>query len=142
MAEADGDMFAAAFVGSGAIGELVEYRAKADLPDPSDLLDGKITFAPDFKRLDRTFAVLGSCTSIVMSDVATAGGAVKAKKDTAVMKRFSALVKLVTDTSAGAVDLCWGPAKMISKSSMHDATDDAKKLIRRLLPMINVVESK
>jgi len=142
MSEADGDMFAAAFVGSGVIGELVEYRTKADLPDPIDVLDGKVTFKPDFKRLDRTYAVLASTSSVVMSGVAEAGGASKARKDTKVMKRFGALVDLLGATAEGAVDLCWGPAKQIAKTGLHDVSDDSKKLMRRLLPLINAVEAR
>jgi len=142
LSEADGDMFACAFVGSGTIGELVEYRAKADLPDPVDVLDGKVKFKPDFKRLDRTYAVLGSTSSVVMTGIADAGGAVKAKKDTKVMKRFGVLLDLLGETAEGAVDLCWGPAKQIAKTGMHDASEDSKKLMRRLLPMINAVEGK
>jgi hypothetical protein len=142
MSEADGDLFAAAFIGTGTLGELVTYRAQADLPDPSDVLDGKVTFKPDFKRLDRTFAVLGSTASLISSGISEAGGATKAKKDTKLMKRFDMLLKLLASTSEGAVDLCWGPAKMIAKSGMHDASDDTKKLMRRLLPMINAVDGK
>ena len=142
LSEADGDMFAAAFVGSGVIGELVEYRSKADLPDPSEVLDGKVTFKPDFKRLDRTYAVLGACSSVVMNGVQESGGAQKAKKDQRVMKRFDVLLELLGKTAEGAVDLCWGPAKAIAKSGMHDASEDSKKLMRRLLPMINAVEGK
>jgi hypothetical protein len=142
LGEHDGDMFAAAFVGSGVIGELTEYRAKADLPDPVDVLDGKVAFKPDFKRLDRTYAVLSSTTSIVVTNIAEAGGHAKAKKDPKTMKRFTALIDLVGETMVGAIDLCWGPAKAISKTTMHDATDDSKKLMRRLLPMINAVDGK
>ncbi|HYM54909.1 MAG TPA: hypothetical protein VES97_06065, partial [Solirubrobacteraceae bacterium] len=71
-----------------------------------------------------------------------AGGAVKAKKEQKAMKRFTALIELLASTAEGAVDLCWGPAKAIAKAGMHDASDDSKKLMRRLLPMINAVEGR
>lgn len=142
MSEADGDMFAAAFVGSGVLGELITYRKDADLPDPRELLDGKVSWKPDTKRLDRTFAVLGSTTSLIMSDVQAAGGSVKAPKDAKTMKRWEVYVKLLTDTAAGAVDLCWSPAKAIAKAGMQATTDDTKALMRKLLPMINAMEGK
>jgi len=142
LSDSDGDMFAAAFVGAGVIGEFVEYRAKADLPDPQDVLDGKVTFKPDFKRLDRTYAVLGSTSSIVMNGVAELGGAAKAQKDVKLMKRFGVLMELLTETSTGAVDLCWGPAKQIGKAGMHNASEETKKFIRRMLPLLNAVEGK
>lgn len=142
MSEVDGDMFAAAFVGSGCLGELITYRAVADLPDPTALLDGKITWKPDFKRLDRTFAVLGSTTSLIMSDITASGGHSKAKQDKRVMKRFEVFVKLLGDAASNAVDLCWGPAKSLSKAGMHDATPETKDVMRKLLPMINAMEGK
>ncbi len=142
MSESDGDMFAAAFVGSGILGELITYRAEADLPNPVEVLDGKVKWKPDFKRLDRTFAVLGSTTSIMMNDITTAGGAAKVLKDAKAMKRFDVFMKLLDAVAAGAKDLCWGPAKAVAKAGMHAATDDSKKLMRQLLPMINAVEGK
>lgn len=142
MSEADGDMFAAAFVGSGCLGELITYRKDADLPDPQQLLDGKITWKPDTKRLDRTFAVLGSTSSLMMSDIAAVGGQAKARKDEKTMKRFEVFVKLLNQTAKDAVDLCWGPAKAISKAGMHDATSESKEVMRKLLPMINAMEGK
>jgi len=142
MSEADGDMFAAAFVGSGIIGELITYRADADLPDPTALLDGKVAWKPDFKRLDRTFAVVGSTTSIMMNDVQTDGGADKAKKNTKTMKRWDVFTKLLTEVANNAVDLCWSSAKSIARAGMHNATPDSAVLMRKLLPMINAVEGK
>jgi MoxR-like ATPase len=142
LTEADGDMFAAAFVGSGIIGELITYRAAADLPDPTALLDGRIKWKPDFKRLDRTYAVLGSTTSIMMGDVDAAGTAAKAKKDARVMKRFDVYVELLAATAAGAKDLTWNAAKAMAKKGMHDATDESRKIMRQLLPIVNAVEGK
>lgn len=142
MSEADGDMFAAAFVGSGCLGELITYRKDADLPDPTALLDGKIEWKPDTKRLDRTFAVLGSTSSLMMSDISAAGGQAKARKEDKVMKRFDRFIKLLNLTAKDAVDLCWGPAKAISKAGMHDASPESKEVMRKLLPMINAMEGK
>jgi hypothetical protein len=139
LSESDGDMFAAAFVGSGVMGELITYRAAADLPDPVALLDGKVQWKPDFKRLDRTYAVLGSTTSIMMGDVDCAGSAVKAKKDTKLMKRFDVFVKLLSEVASGAKDLTWAGAKAMSKKGMHDATDESRKVMRQLLPLVEAV---
>lgn len=53
-------------VGPGAAGEFLAYLENADMPAPEDLLKGKVKWAPDV-RLDRTMAVLASCTSFVLS---------------------------------------------------------------------------
>lgn len=59
------EMFVGAFIGQGIASELFTFAAKQDLPDPIELLDGKIDFSHDPKRLDRTIAVLNSCSATV-----------------------------------------------------------------------------
>lgn len=55
------------FVGPGGAKELFVYRKEADLPDPVDVLEGKVKFKVDEERLDRTMAVLSACAAIVCS---------------------------------------------------------------------------
>ena len=50
--------YIAAFVGEGACGELLRFEAVADLPDPVEVLDGRVVFAANPDRIDRTFAML------------------------------------------------------------------------------------
>ena len=45
--------------------ELTEWIKEQDLPDPDAILDGKETFTHNSMRLDRTHAVLNSCTARV-----------------------------------------------------------------------------
>lgn len=140
--EAAADLFAGAFVGHGIVGELAEYRASADLPNPGDVLSGKVKFAPDFKRLDRTFAVVGSTTAMLKHEIEEAGGAPKASKNPAVMKRFAVFVELLHRVADKAVDLTWPGAKMIAKAHMHEASTESKTIMRRLMPMINATEGR
>lgn len=60
----ESEMLVAGCVGEGAAAELTAYQATAELPDPADLLDGKIKWKPD-ARLDRTLAVYSSCAALV-----------------------------------------------------------------------------
>ncbi len=55
-----------AFVGAGAAGEFHTWVKNNDLPDPTALLDGHITWTHNPARLDRTAAVLTACTSVVV----------------------------------------------------------------------------
>jgi MoxR-like ATPase len=55
----------AAFVGNAAEAELATWLATLDLPDPAEVLAGKVNWEPDFTRLDRTEAVLSGCAAIV-----------------------------------------------------------------------------
>lgn len=58
-----------AFVGPGAAAEFGVWRIKQDLPNPVDVLDGRVKFVPDH-RLDRTAAVLNSCLALVAPEKA------------------------------------------------------------------------
>jgi hypothetical protein len=51
-------------VGHGAAMEMIEFLDSADLPDPTDVLDGIIPFEHDPRRLDRTAAILTSCAAL------------------------------------------------------------------------------
>jgi MoxR-like ATPase len=64
LSEEDTDMVLAAFVGAPAASQYADWLAKANLPDPVQVLDGK-GFTHDPDRLDRTVAVLASCAALV-----------------------------------------------------------------------------
>lgn len=54
-------------IGRGAAVELKHFEAYADLPDPVDLINGKVQLQHDEKRLDRTMAALSSIASFAVS---------------------------------------------------------------------------
>jgi hypothetical protein len=66
LSEADTDELMSAFVGQGWVSEYRAWSAMADLPNPSELLDGKVKFEHDNRRLDRTMAVLSACAALVI----------------------------------------------------------------------------
>ena len=68
--EIDTDEFMAGFVGQAWVSEFRTLIANWDLPDPADLLDGKVQWKHDGRRLDRTLAVLGSCAGLVAPEKA------------------------------------------------------------------------
>lgn len=70
LSEIDTDTFVAAFVGQAWMQEFATYRVNLDLPDPAELLDGRVTFAHSSRRLDRTMAVLSSIVSLVAPEKA------------------------------------------------------------------------
>lgn len=65
LSEVEENELISAFVGAGGAKELFTYRKEADLPDPVDVLEGKVKFKVDDERLDRTMAVLSACAAIV-----------------------------------------------------------------------------
>ncbi len=70
LSDAETEQFVEAFIGTGIAGEWFTFMTAQDLPDPSQLLDGKVSFTHDSKRVDRTAAVLQSCVALVAPKVA------------------------------------------------------------------------
>lgn len=70
LTEIDTDTFLAGFVGLGWVQEFATWRANMDLPEPADVLDGKVTFKHDHRRLDRSMAVLSACAALVSPEKA------------------------------------------------------------------------
>jgi len=56
----------AAFIGDGPANEFFAYEEKADIPSAEDVLDGKVKFKHDPRRLDITAAVVQGCTLLVV----------------------------------------------------------------------------
>lgn len=68
LTESERDSLIAAFVGTAAALQFVTWLRESDLPEPVDVLDGKIQWTPNAFRPDLTQAVLASCTSAVLTD--------------------------------------------------------------------------
>lgn len=66
--EIDTDELLAGFVGLPWVTEFHAWRDNMDLPDPADLLDGKVKFHHEERRLDRSLAVLSSCAALVIPE--------------------------------------------------------------------------
>jgi hypothetical protein len=122
--EADSEMLVAAFVGKGAADELCKWKATADLPDPADVLDGKVKFKLDTRRLDRTLAVYASCAALVAPP-----GAAKRKE------RASALWKLMAEAVSEAMDVTVPAATVLVKAGLLTA-EGARPVLAKLEPVL------
>lgn len=115
-----------AFVGQGAAGELFAYAEKLDLPNPADVLDGKVKFKHDPKRLDRTAAVLGSCHALVCPTTAD-----KRKDRTKVLWEMLSDKKLLDE----AMDVAFGSVKALVGAKLH-TTQVAYGVLAKMLPLL------
>jgi len=52
------------------VSEFRTWMVNLDLPDPADVLDGKVAWKHDGRRLDRTLVVLQSCAALVAPEKA------------------------------------------------------------------------
>lgn len=66
LSDIDTDEFVGAFVGMPWVAEFRTWTNEVDLPDPIEVLEGRLTWKHDGMRVDRTLAVLGACTAIVL----------------------------------------------------------------------------
>lgn len=67
LSESDQVNMLAAFVGDGVVKELLTFKANMDLPDPAEVLDGKVKWEHDPDRIDRSYAVLNSLVSLAVT---------------------------------------------------------------------------
>lgn len=107
-----GPRLASAFVGEGPQRELFEYWAKADLPDPREVLEGKTPFQHSTQRLDRTVAVLSACAALAATD-----------------DHYKEMVSVLWGMLRGVIeagdsDLAVGPTKTLVRAGLLDGGDD------------------
>ena len=120
LSEVDSEMFARSFVGLGVFEEFVDYRKTLDLPNPKDLLEGRINFKHNPRRLDITYAVLSSCATYTVNTK---------KKDYA-----DALQDIMLDQVADkSADLCWPASKILLKGGYGvDSSMRSQKMTDKL----------
>lgn len=125
----DQEALMAAFIGTGPAGEFWTWLNAADLPDPAELLDGKVTFAHEGRRQDRTLVVLNSCAALV-APVAEAGKPANTRKD-----RAMALWKLIDEVSEVAPDLGIPAMRKLIEAKLQ-TVDGALKVMAKLAPTV------
>lgn len=119
-------LFVEAFIGSAAAGEFFTFIEQQDLPDPVALLDGKTDFKHSSKRLDRTLAVLASCTALV-----TPQNAVKRKERANVL--WDLMEKMTTDKAD--LDIFVPSSGALIDALLH-TSGSAGKMLSRLQPVL------
>lgn len=103
LSETDTDTMVAAFVGRAWVGEYRAWARMQDLPVPTDVVDRKVKFVHDPRRLDRTLAILGACAALVVP-AQTDPGKQKQRKDRAdaVWDIIGAVIKDAPDVTIPA----------------------------------------
>lgn len=126
LSETDTDTFIAGFVGQGWVGEFATYRAHVDLPNVEDLLDGRITWKHDDRRLDRTMAVLSACAALVVPKDAV-------KRD----DRAKALWKIIGTVAKDAADVVMPAARALryAQPSLIGPKAGSLDTLTQLFPM-------
>lgn len=114
-----------AFIGDSAYAEFFQWLKEADLPDPEALLDGSVHFEHAAQRIDRTAAVLASCTALV-----TPEGAPKRKE------RIDALWRILRDVPDGALDVALPSVTALCQARVAQGNATAYKMLARLEPVM------
>ena len=106
-----------ATVGPAASAELITWIHEADLPDPVAVLDGKVKFEHDKRRLDRTLAVLNSCAAYI-----------KPKTVEKRVERGDKLWELIIDIYDEAPDLIITSARTLTTNGLYKSETSRKGL--------------
>lgn len=118
-----------AWIGEGTYAEYMTWVRDNDLPDPADLLDGKVSFKPNPARIDRTAAVLSACTALMTS---LPEGALRDARKPAVWG-------LVQEVAKTAMDLTVTPIKTLCEAGMAYQCEAAYKAMSTIKPVTDVL---
>lgn len=129
---AERDEFVAGFIGHGPAHEFFGFIDAADLPDPAEVLDGKVKFTHDKARLDRTAAVLNSCVALI----APAGAA---KRDVRAENFWKLVLELMEERSA--MDILVPPTYELVKVGLHGKKGGADYL-SKIQPLLKAAGIK
>lgn len=120
--------FVAAFIGVGPAAEFYRYLTAADLPDPTEVLDGTVKFTHDPKRLDRTSAVLAACAAVVTAK----------DTDKKMQKgRAEALWSILTEVmAAGATDCCVQAGVAMARAQLTQTGKKSLEALAKIQPVL------
>lgn len=105
--EEERDALVGGYIGIGAYAEFAAYSTKLDLPDPVELLEGRVKFEPDSSRIDVTFAVLSACSAVILSTESSAP---------TYEKRSSSFWKLLNAIGMDQIDIVIPAASAVIRS--------------------------
>lgn len=131
--EIDTDELIGGFVGQSWVSEFRVWQNNVDLPDPAELLDGKVKFTHDERRPDRSLAVLSACASLVIPEKAANRG-----------PRAAACWRLIDHVSKTTSDIAVPAARSLAVARVLEPVIGAKEFatsgkpaLSRLLPLLN-----
>lgn len=122
LSDSDRDTYVASFIGNKAYANFATFIEGADLPNVADLLDGRIAWTHNPKRLDRTAAVLNSAVALIAPPKAAH------RKERA--ERLWVLVD-----SIPSLDLVVPTAQVLMDAGLHTAKEAIRPL-SKLMPML------
>lgn len=132
--DAERDAMLCAYIGAEGGRQWATLLEKDDLPEPADVLDGRVHFKHDKQRLDRTFAVLTACTALVAPADAN-------KRD----DRGKALWQLLESVCrAGTKDVCVPAVRKMSQAGhlKHEESDAVLDLLHDVVAITSPRKSR
>lgn len=129
----DSDRYVGSFIGLAAMVELRAFMTSFDLPDPADLLDGRVAFRHDQRRLDHTMAVLSACAALVSPK----GAARRCERSAALWRLLRSIMKKDPDVAWPAVKvLCSRGVGLERDRDGGRTSEDAREVLERFHPML------
>ena len=124
LARAECETLVTGSVGPGAAKELIEFTTQADLPDPADVLDGRVEFVHEAHRLDRSMAILSSCAALCAS-----------KQVPDRKRRAAKLWTIMAQTLNGAEDVAVPAARALCRAGFITSSE-AQPMLQKLEPFL------
>ena len=125
--------FMGAFIGDAVVMEFAEWETKADLPDPEELLDGKVKWTHNPRRLDITAAVLTSWGALIIPAIA-------AHREARAAKYWELVLPICHD----APDIAVPSVRKVSKAKGKKLTrisKTARKVLTEMQPVLAVAHN-
>jgi hypothetical protein len=125
------------FIGQATASELYDWVKANDLPDPSKLLDGLVQWQHNPQRLDRTAAVITSCTSLVVREgVKSSDPVQQAVLDAQQKARVEALWGIHDDLSSKAPHLALGSVVSMCNARLMLGSRKAYGVLAKMEPVM------
>ena len=132
LSEIETDELIAAFVSLAWTAEFRTWVSSADLPDPADVLDGKVAWRHDDRRVDRTYAVLGACAALLTPDPGQDVSQIERR-----LARAEACWKLIGSVAKSVADAAVSPARALIDAGLTTKTvSKSAHVLSDLLPFL------
>jgi len=118
------------FIGNQAAASWFTWAEQADLPDPADVLDGKVKYQVEPHRLDRAYAVLQGCTAMLAAP-ATESAAEKAAR----LTRSACVWSILSAVGVTAADIVVPFAARLVKAGLHKCPE-AQPVLKVINPAV------
>lgn len=133
LSENDTMILVASFIGEKVAAEFHSFLRNSDLPAAADLLDKKVKFKHNAKRIDKTYSVLTACAALVVPTNAT-------KREKRVTALWEIIDDLLTNQKAAKDIVVSCVRMMVDAGTLAASNPTSMRILRDLAPILNAAQ--